>query len=122
MFREFLKAKIHQATITQSNLHYSGSLTIDEEILEKSGILPNERIHVFNINNGQRFETYAIKGKRGSKQFGLNGAAAQLGSIGDQIISVAYCYLAEEEFARHKARVMIMDEGNIIKEIIETSD
>ena len=57
MFREFLKAKIHQATITQSNLHYSGSLTIDEEILEKSGILPNERIHVFNINNGQRFET-----------------------------------------------------------------
>lgn len=57
MFREFLKTKIHQATITQSNLHYSGSLTIDEEILEKSGILPNERIHVFNINNGQRFET-----------------------------------------------------------------
>lgn len=89
MFREFLKAKIHQATITQSNLHYSGSLTIDEEILEKSGILPNERIHVFNINNGQRFETYAIKGKRGSKQFGLNGAAARPGSIGDQIIIVA---------------------------------
>ena len=122
MFREFLKAKIHRATITQSNLHYSGSLTIDEEILEKCGILPNERIHVYNINNGQRFETYAIKGKRGSRQFGLNGAAARLGSIGDQIIIVAYCYLSEEEIARHTARVMIMDEGNKIKEIIETSD
>jgi aspartate 1-decarboxylase len=122
MFREFLKAKIHQATITESNLHYSGSLTIDEEILEKSGILPNERIHVFNINNGQRFETYAIKGKRGSKQFGLNGAAARLGSVGDRIIVVAYCYLAEDEIAGHQARVIIMDEANAIKEIIETND
>ena len=122
MFREFLKAKIHKATITHSDLHYNGSLSIDEEILEKSGILPNERVHVYNINNGQRFETYAIKGKKGSKGFGLNGAAARLGSVGDQIIIVAYCYLAEDEIELHKARIVLMEDGNRIKEILETDD
>ncbi len=122
MFREFLKAKIHKATITHADLHYNGSLSIDEEILEKSGILPNERVHVYNINNGQRFETYAIKGKKGSKTFGLNGAAARLGSVGDQIIIVAYCYLLEDEIGLHKARIVLMGEGNQIREIIETND
>jgi len=122
MFREFLKAKIHKATITHADLHYNGSLSIDEEILEKSGILPNERVHVYNINTGQRFETYAIRGKMGSKSIGLNGAAARLGSVGDQIIIVAYCYLSEEEVALHKARIVLMGEGNQIKEITETND
>lgn len=119
MYREFLKAKIHRATITQSNLHYSGSLTIDEDIMENAGILQNERIHVFNINNGNRFETYAIKGQRGSGQIGLNGAAARLGEVGDLIIIVTYCILKEEEIAAHKARVLIMGEGNSIEQIIE---
>ena len=120
MQREFLKSKIHQATINEANLNYSGSLTIDEEIMEKAGILSNEKIHVFNINNGNRFETYALKGKRGSREIGLNGAAARLGQVGDRIIIVTYCLLPENEIASHKGRVLLMGEGNSIEQIIET--
>ena len=120
MQREFLKTKIHKATITESNLNYTGSLTIDEEIMEKAGILSNEKIHVFNINNGKRFETYALKGKRGSGEMGLNGAAARLGQVGDLIIIVTYCLLREDEIAAHKGRVLIMGERNSIEQIIET--
>ncbi len=116
--REFLRAKIHRATITEANLDYNGSLTIDEEIMEKAGIAPNERVHVFNINNGARFETYAIPGKRGSRVIGLNGAAARLGAPGDLIIVVTYCYLKEEEIARHKPRVLLMGPGNQIEKIL----
>ncbi len=119
MFREFLKAKIHRAAITQANLNYSGSLSIDEDILEMAGILHNERIHIYNINTGQRFETYAIKGKRGSGEFGLNGAAARLGSVGDLVIIVAYCYLSEDEIEEHHPRVLLLDEGNIVKQVLE---
>lgn len=118
MFREFLKAKIHRATITQANLNYSGSFSIDEEILNKAGILPNERIHVYNINSGQRFETYAIKAKRGSREFGLNGAAARLGSVGDLVIIVAYCYLSEDEIAGHQHKIVILDENNNVKQVL----
>ncbi|MFZ0389988.1 MAG: aspartate 1-decarboxylase [Calditrichia bacterium] len=120
MKREFLLAKIHRATITHSNLHYTGSLTIDEELLEKSGIAPNERVHVFNISNGQRFETYALKGEKGSREIGLNGAAARLGVVGDSIIIVAYCYLAPEEIPGHSARVLILGPGNVIEESFES--
>ncbi len=120
MFREFLNSKIHRATVTQSNLHYTGSLSIDEDLLEKSGIYPNERIHVYNINTGQRFETYAIKGRRGSGEIGLNGAAARLGTVGDLIIIVAYCYLSESEIQDHKARILILGEKNRITEMIES--
>ncbi|HHE64484.1 MAG TPA: aspartate 1-decarboxylase [Bacteroidetes bacterium] len=120
MKREFLKAKIHRATITEANLDYSGSLTIDEALMEAAGIAHNERVHVFNINNGARFETYAIRGKRGSGIIALNGAAARLGAVGDLIIIVTYCYLSEEEIPQHKAKVLIMGEGNRIKEILET--
>lgn len=119
MNREFLKVKIHRATITQSNLHYSGSLTIDEEIMEKAGISPNERVHVFNINNGERFETYAIKAKKGSRIIGLNGAAARRGQVGDLIIIVTYCYLSEEEIPVHKARVLLMGKNNEIENMME---
>jgi aspartate 1-decarboxylase len=120
MFREFLRSKIHRATVTKVNLHYNGSLSIDEEILEASGILVNERIYIYNIHTGQRFETYAIKAPRGSKEFGLNGAAARMGSVGDLIIVVAYCYLNETEIASHKARIVILGEGNQIQEILDT--
>jgi len=119
MHREFLKAKIHRATVTESNLNYSGSLTIDAEIMQAAGIAPNERVHVFNINNGARFETYAIAGKPGSRQIALNGAAARLGEVGDLIIVVTYCYLSEEEIPGHKARILIMGEGNEIVESLE---
>jgi len=119
MMREFLKAKIHGATITQANINYTGSLSIDEEILEKSGILPNERIYVYNINNGHRFDTYVIKGDKGSREIGLNGAAARLGAIGDRLIIVAYCNLEESEIKNHQARVLILGENNVIEKVIE---
>ena len=119
MMREFLKAKIHGATITQANINYTGSLSIDEEILEKSGILPNERIYVYNINNGHRFDTYVIKGDKGSRRIGLNGAAARLGAIGDRLIIVAYCNLEESEIPNHQARVLILGENNVIEKVIE---
>jgi aspartate 1-decarboxylase len=119
MMREFLKAKIHGATITQANINYTGSLSIDEEILEKSGILPNERIYIYNINNGHRFDTYVIKGEKGSKGIGLNGAAARLGAIGDKLIIVAYCNLEESEIENHQARVLILGENNVIEKVIE---
>ena len=120
MFREFLRSKIHRATVTKVNLNYNGSLSIDEDILEASGIRVNERIHVYNIHTGQRFETYAIKAPRGSKEIGLNGAAARLGAVGDLIIIVAYCYLDETEIAGHKARIVILGPGNQVKEILDT--
>lgn len=118
MFREFLKSKIHRATVTESNLRYSGSLTIDREIMEQAGILPGERVHVFNINNGARFETYAISGKAGSGEFALNGAAARMGEVGDLIIVVTYCYLSEKEISGYAPRILIMGEGNSIEKII----
>ncbi len=119
MHREFLKSKIHRAAITESDLHYSGSLTIDADLMEKAGIDHNERVHVFNINTGGRFETYAIRGERGSGKIGLNGAAARMGTVGDLIIIVTYCYLEEEEINRHKAKVLLMGENNKIEEILE---
>lgn len=120
MFREFLKSKIHRATVTKVNLHYNGSLSIDEEIMEKAGIQVNERIYVYNIHTGNRFDTYAIKAPRGSREIGLNGAAARLGAVGDLIIIVSYCYLTEEEMTSHKARILVLGEGNQIREIRET--
>lgn len=120
MKREFLKAKIHRATVTESNLHYSGSVSIAEDIMEKAGIAHNERIHVFNINTGVRFDTYAIRGERESRSIGLNGAAARLGEIGDLIIIVTYCYLTDDEIPHHKSRTLLMREGNQIEEIIES--
>ncbi len=119
MYREFLRSKIHRATITEANLNYSGSIAIDENIMEKAGIASNERVHIFNINNGNRFETYAIPGKRGSKIMGLNGAAARLGAPGDLIIIVTYCYLTDEEMPHHHPRLVLMKEDNEIDKIVE---
>ncbi len=118
MLREFLKAKIHRATITEAHLHYHGSLTIDEAIMEAAGLSPHEKIDVFNINNGERFTTYAIAGPRSSGVIGLNGAAARLGQPGDQIIIVSYCFLNEEEIPHHQPRIVLMGENNRIEEIL----
>jgi len=109
------KSKIHMARITQADLLYEGSLTIDEELLEEANILPNEKVQVANIENGNRFETYAIIGKRGSGVIGLNGAAARLGEIGDKIIVITYARMNEEEAKNHKPTVVILDENNKIK-------
>jgi len=118
VLREFLKSKIHRATITRANLDYSGSLTIDEEIMELAGIKEYEKIQVYNVNNGERLETYAIKGPKGSKAFELNGAAARKGMVGDKIIITTFCILNENEVKNHKPKLVIMEENNQIKEVI----
>ncbi len=116
-YRCFLKAKIHRATITSSNLDYEGSLSICPKLMEASGIMPNERVDVYNIDNGNRFTTYAIKGK--DKEIGLNGAAARKGKIGEKVIIVTYTWLNDDEIKDHLSRVVLVGENNEILEIQE---
>ncbi len=112
MLRRFLKTKIHRATVTQTDLHYEGSLTLDPDLMEHAGILPNEAVDVYNINSGTRFTTYAITGKRGSGELCVNGAAAHLAKTGDMVIVCTYCDLTEDEVLFHKPLVIPVDEQN----------
>ena len=114
MLRQVLNSKIHRATVTDANLNYVGSITIDEEFLELSGIMEWEKVEILNINNGERFQTYVIKGKRGSKCFCLNGAAARKAQPGDKIIIVTYTDLTPEEIKTHKPTIVQVGEGNEI--------
>ena len=114
MLRQFFNSKIHRATVTDANLNYVGSITIDEEFLELSGIMEWEKVEILNINNGERFQTYVIKGKRGSKCFCLNGAAARKAQPGDKIIIVTYADLTPEEIKTHKPTIVQVGEGNEI--------
>lgn len=114
MLREFLNSKIHRATVTDANLNYVGSITIDEEFLELAKINEWEKVEILNINNGERFQTYALKGERGSKCFCLNGAAARKAQVGDKIIVVTYAYLNPDEVDSHKPTVVQVEEGNKI--------
>ncbi len=122
MQRIMLKSKIHRARITEANLYYEGSFTIDEEILDKADIIPYEKVSVVNINNGERFETYVIPGKRGSKIFCLNGAAARKGAIGDEVIVISYIMLDPEELKDFRPSLIFVDRNNnIIDKSFETS-
>ena len=112
MLFNFIRAKIHLASVTQKKLEYVGSITIDEELLEESGIYPNERVQVLDLNNGKRFETYVIPGKRGSKIIGLNGPAARMSEIGDKVIIVAYAFGTEDEIKSFKPRVIVLNDKN----------
>lgn len=107
-----LKCKLHRATITQADLHYEGSISIDQDLLEAAGLLPNEQVDVLNINNGQRFTTYAITAPRGSRMFCVNGAAARLAQVGDRIIVVAYASMEQTEAKRFQPKVIVLDEDN----------
>jgi len=118
MFRMMMNSKIHRATVTQADLNYVGSITIDQDILDAVGMLPNEKVHVVNNNNGARFETYIIAGERGSGVICVNGAAARLVQKGDIVIIISYVYVNNEEAADHKPTVAIMGENNTIKEMI----
>ena len=109
-----LKAKIHRARVVQAELNYVGSITIDEELLEASGILEYEMVQVVDIDNGNRFETYTIAGERGSGLICVNGAAARCVQVGDKIIIMSYCQLNEEEAKLHKPRVVFVNEENAI--------
>lgn len=118
MLRMMMNGKIHRATVTEADLNYVGSITIDEDILDAVGMLPNEKVHVVNNNNGARFETYIIAGARGSGVICVNGAAARLVQRGDIVIIISYAYVDNAEAKDHKPTVAIMEEGNTIKEII----
>ncbi|NPB09243.1 MAG: aspartate 1-decarboxylase [Thermodesulfobacteria bacterium] len=114
MLRKFLKAKIHTVRVTDKNLDYEGSLTLDPRFMIAADIEPFESIWVYNLENGERFETYVIKGEWGSKEVCLNGAAARKGEIGDRLILVTYAWLTPEEIARAEVKVVYVDEENNI--------
>ncbi len=117
MFRTFLFAKIHRATVTAANVNYVGSITIDCDLLQASGIRPYERVQVVDVDNGQRLETYAIAGPAGSGAIELNGAAARLVSVGDKVIIMAYALVADPLPEAWTPTVLIMGEGNRIAEV-----
>lgn len=104
--------KIHRATVTEANLNYMGSITIDEELMELAGILPGERVQIVNNNNGARLETYTIPGPRGSGVICLNGAAARLTAIGDTVIIIAYAMMDEKEARQFTPKVVMVDKDN----------
>jgi aspartate 1-decarboxylase len=112
MFRHLLKSKIHRATVTHCELHYEGSCAIDEDLLEASDIRENEQVHIWNINNGERFITYAIKGQRGTGMISVNGSAARRAAVGDLIIIAAFAQVPEEQVATHKPQLVFVDEAN----------
>lgn len=116
------KSKLHQMKVTEANLHYEGSITIDSELLEEAGILPYEKVQVVNISNGSRLETYTIPGESGSRVCCLNGAAARLTQVGDRIIVIAYAEMSPEEAEGHKPRVVVVDENNDPKSVITESE
>lgn len=118
MLRMMLNSKIHRATVTEADLNYVGSITIDQDLLDAVGMLPNEKVHIVNNNNGARFETYIISGERGSGVICVNGAAARLVQKGDIVIILSYAYIMDDRARDHKPTVAIMDSANRIKEII----
>jgi len=118
MQREMLKSKIHGATVTQAELYYEGSITVDKDLLKEAGILPYEKVQVLNFNNGSRLDTYTIEGEAGSGIICLNGPAARFSSVGDEIIIVSYFQLQDEEAKKHKPKVVLVDKKNKIKKIL----
>jgi aspartate 1-decarboxylase len=109
---EVLKSKIHRAIITEANLHYVGSLTLDEDLMDAANFIENEKVQVVNVNNGERLETYIIKGKRGSGTVCLNGPAARKGTVGDIIVIISYAAMEFEEAKKFKPAIVFPKEGN----------
>ena len=119
MQRIMLKSKIHRATITSSDMHYEGSIAIDPVIMEKADLIPFEKVEIANINNGNRFNTYVIEGKRETGEISLNGAAARLGEVGDLIIIFSYIHVSYDKLAQYKPVIILVDEKNKIKSILK---
>jgi aspartate 1-decarboxylase len=116
MLRTVLKSKIHRARITEADLYYEGSITIDEKLMQAADIIEGEKVEVFNLNNGHRLETYAIKGKAGSGVICLNGPSARGACVGDEIIVVAYVFVDDKEAKIIKPKLVKVDERNCIKD------
>jgi aspartate 1-decarboxylase len=112
-----LKSKIHRATVTDANVDYEGSIAIDEALMELAGILPFEQVHIYDITNGNRFETYAIKGERGSGAICINGAAARLAKKGDLVIIATYAAMDASHATRHRPVLVYVDEKNGVKSV-----
>lgn len=118
MFRTMLGGKIHRATVTEADLNYVGSITVDQDLLDAAGICVNEKVQIVNNNNGERFETYTIPGERGSGVVCLNGAAARLVQKGDIVIIMSYVMLSEPEIAAYEPKVVLVDGQNKIRDVI----
>lgn len=115
---EFLYSKIHRATVTDANLEYVGSITIDEELMEAANLLEGMKVDILDVNNGERFQTYVIKGKRGNRDICLNGAAARKVAVGDKVIIVSYAMMPLEEKAQFNPAIVMVDEkNNIVKKL-----
>jgi len=113
-----MNGKIHRATVTEANLNYVGSITIDEDLLDAAGMAANEKVQIVNNNNGARFETYIIPGKRGSGVICLNGAAARLAQVGDIVIIISYALMTEEEMKYHRPKIALLDANNRIEKML----
>jgi aspartate 1-decarboxylase len=120
MIREMMNGKIHRGTVTEADLNYVGSITIDQDLLDEVDMLENEKVQVVNNNNGARLETYIIAGARGSKTICLNGAAARLVQPGDKVIVISYKWMSEEEARQHTPNVAILNDANEIVEKMGT--
>lgn len=113
------KSKLHQLRVTEANLYYEGSITIDTDLLDAAGILPYEKVQVVNINNGQRLETYTIPAPKGSRTVCMNGPAARMSQVGDKVIVIAYAEMTPEEAGKHKPRIVLVDKDNEPVEILD---
>lgn len=118
MYRTMMAGKLHRATVTEANLNYVGSITIDEDLLDAVGMLVNEKVQIVNNNNGARLETYIIPGKRGSGVICLNGAAARLVQEGDKVIIISYQMMTDQEAKTHQPKVAVLDDQNKIEQML----
>ncbi|CAG9611790.1 MULTISPECIES: aspartate 1-decarboxylase [Bacillus] len=118
MFRTMMRAKLHRGTVTEANLNYVGSITIDEDLMDAVGIVENEKVQIVNNNNGARLETYVIKGERGTGVICLNGAAARLVQPGDKVIIICYGLVSEEKVLTHVPKIAVLDDNNQIVEML----
>ena len=115
MLRVLMKSKIHGATVTEANLRYTGSITIDKQLLKMSDICPFERVQIVNLNNGSRVETYVLEGEAGSGTICMNGAAARWAEVGDKVIIISYSLLNEKELKKHRPNVVFVDDRNRVR-------
>lgn len=115
MLLTMLKCKLHRATVTECDLHYEGSISIDRKLIEAAGLIVNERVEIYNIDNGERFATYVIEGRRGSGVIGLNGAAARKACVGDKLIICSYAQMAPDEARAHQPSIVILGAKNRIE-------
>ena len=115
MLREMMKSKIHMATVTETDLEYMGSLTIDRDLMDAADLVAGEKVQMVNVNNGSRLETYVIEGERGSGVIGVNGGVARHACVGDVILIMSYCMLDDEQVGTWKSKIVFVDEKNSIR-------